>query len=294
MAALSNIFAMDLYFKIADVSILCRTPFVVNDSSQTSDFRIQPCEAEMEFRFIPVKSLQSPAAGGVWMADSCYTTYECGTTTYHYANRNELPYCRVIYQYEQPHYLCCEYLAGHENLMKSSNNIMHLLELESFLLHGNTLLLHASFIRSRGRGILFSGPSGIGKSTQAALWQSFMGAEVLNGDRAGLRKTDEGWTAFGLPYAGTSGICRNESASITAIVILRQYSQNRLSILSKKTAFSLLYPELTVHRWDPHFVNRAVDLLLNLLESVPVYLLECLPDEDAVRTLEKKLTERGE
>lgn len=47
------------------------------------------------------------------------------------------------------------------------------------------LVLHSAYIVTRGgEGILFSGPSGIGKSTQAALWERFAGARTVNGDRA--------------------------------------------------------------------------------------------------------------
>lgn len=51
------------------------------------------------------------------------------------------------------------------------------------------LVLHSAYIVTRqGEGILFSGPSGIGKSTQAALWQHYGAAQTVNGDRALVRK----------------------------------------------------------------------------------------------------------
>ena len=50
-----------------------------------------------------------------------------------------------------------------------------------------------------------------------------------------------------------------------------------------------IYPEITIHRWDPDFVAKALDLFLELCIDVPVYLQECLPDEGAVRTLEERL-----
>ena len=46
------------------------------------------------------------------------------------------------------------------------------------------LVLHSSYVLTQsGAAVLFSGPSGIGKSTQAALWQQYAGADVINGDR---------------------------------------------------------------------------------------------------------------
>ena len=52
------------------------------------------------------------------------------------------------------------------------------------------LLLHASLIDYGGSGILFVGNSGVGKTTQAELWQQHLGAEILNGDKALVRLLD--------------------------------------------------------------------------------------------------------
>ena len=79
----------------------------------------------------------------------------------------------------------CDYVRGMESYMNHSHNLCDLLGLETLLLKYDGLLLHSSFIRWRGEGILFSAPSGTGKSTQADLWVKYEDAEILNGDRAG-------------------------------------------------------------------------------------------------------------
>ena len=144
-------------------------------------------------------------------------------------------------------------------------------------------------IKYEEKAIAFSGPSGVGKSTHADLWRTHLGATILNGDRAALRQTGEGWTAYGCPYAGTSGIYCNDSAPLAAIVVLRQGEQNHLRPVSAAEAFRYLYPEMTVHHWDAAFVAAATDLCANLITSVPVYLLECLPERDAALLVQKGL-----
>ena len=89
------------------------------------------------------------------------------------------------------------------------------------------LVLHSAYIVTpAGEAILFSGPSGIGKSTQAALWERFAGARTVNGDRALVRPVER--TVGGVFYAGTSGICQNVTAPLRAVVLLGQAAENRV------------------------------------------------------------------
>ena len=157
------------------------------------------------------------------------------------------------------------------------------------LLQHSGLLMHASLIKYENSAIAFAGPSGAGKSTQAELWRTYLGAEVLNGDRAALRKDRDFWMAYGSPFAGTSGIYRNESAPLAAIVLPKKSEENRLTKITPVQAFSQLYPELTIHHWDKAYVEKATDLCLQLLAQIPVYCLECRPDEAAALLVKKGL-----
>ena len=78
-------------------------------------------------------------------------------------------------------------------------------------------------------------------------------------------------------------------------MVLRQGPENRLRDAGPAEAFAALFPELTVHRWEPAFVEQAADLLLAVLDRVPVYRLECRPDREAVELLcARVLQEAGE
>ena len=92
--------------------------------------------------------------------------------------------------------------------------------------------------------------------------------------------------AYGLPFAGSSRIYRNEAAPIAAIIALRQASENCVRQMSVSEAWRYLYPQLTFHHWVSRDVEKAIDLLGKLLAEVPVYLLECRPDRGAVQVVE--------
>ena len=180
-------------------------------------------------------------------------------------------------------------LEAYLSYFQGTSGIFNRIGLETLLLQHKGLLLHASLIEYRGIALAFTGPSGVGKSTQADLWHRCAGAHILNGDRAALRKLPHGWQAYGSPHAGSSGIYINGSAPLKALIVLRQGKENNLQPLGYTEALHCLYQELTVHHWERDFVAAATDLCLDLLENIPVYLLECRPEESAVQLLKEGL-----
>lgn len=77
-----------------------------------------------------------------------------------------------------------------------------------------TILLHGSFVEYNGNGIVFTGYSGIGKTTQAQLWKKHLGADIINGDKVFIRDFDDGVYAYGLPWKGSSPYCLNKKAPL--------------------------------------------------------------------------------
>lgn len=157
---------------------------------------------------------------------------------------------------------------------------------ERMLLEKEGFLLHASLINWQGKGIAFSAASGIGKSTQASLWERYRNAEIINGDRAGIRRIEKGvYYAYGSPMAGSSGVVKNKKVPLNSIVLLRQAKENRIRRAGVKEAFTALYKETLMNTWNPIFMQKMTELLFQVVSEVPIYILECRPDEEAVEIL---------
>lgn len=171
-------------------------------------------------------------------------------------------------------------------------HFLHLIGIEEVLIKKGAFLLHSSVVQMNGQMVLFSGPSGIGKSTQSQLWEKKLGAEIINGDRCIIRKKNNVFWGSGSPWCGTSGIYRNEMAPIKGIFILKQSTENRVRRLGAE-AFSLLYQQSIVNMWDEGFVEKITDLIIELLLEVPVYELSCRPEEEAVLLAYQTLFEGG-
>lgn len=167
----------------------------------------------------------------------------------------------------------------------SPKQTLRCMELPHLLADHEGVLLHCAWIRWNGRGILFTAPSGTGKSTQAQLWCDLMGAELINGDRAAIRIHNGHAFAFGVPMSGSSDVRRNETMPIEAIVYLSQAKDCRIERLRGVWAFRRLWEGCTVPTWDRGDVERITDIVGRIISQVPVFHLACTPDRRAVELL---------
>lgn len=158
------------------------------------------------------------------------------------------------------------------------------LPLSHMLLKFDAFVLHGAYILVNGEAVIFSAPSGTGKSTQAELWRRHRSAAVINGDRVLVRKGADGFTAGGIYFAGTSGICENVTAPLRAIVVLGQAKQNSLRRCTGSQALHSLFGQSACCDIDGEPV-RLVGLMSELINSTEILKLDCLPDVSAVEML---------
>ena len=171
----------------------------------------------------------------------------------------------------------------------STNLILKLLNIPRQIIDFGGVFLHSSFIAYQGKAILFTGQKQIGKSTQAALWKAHRGAEIVNGDRTLIRKTEGEYRAFGSPYCGTSDICLKRELPLSAVVILSQGEANTVRPASIRESFAAMLDGSTFDTWDKQKTASAATICGDIAAEVPFYHLTCTPDENAVKALEEIL-----
>lgn len=160
------------------------------------------------------------------------------------------------------------------------------IHLEELLLENQALILHSASIIYKDHAVLFTAPSGTGKTTQTDLWHRYLeDVEDLNGDRTLLQCTPNGWYACGFPICGSSGRCEQKAAPIRAVVILRQGAEDKIYELSPAQKTALLYSEVTVPHFQRTYIEKAMGLLEDFIREIPVFLYSCTMQESAVTTL---------
>ena len=148
-----------------------------------------------------------------------------------------------------------------------------------------TVLFHAAAVSHEGRGYMFLGPSGTGKSTHASLWQRYIaGTALVNDDNPVVRIDEDGTaTVYGSPWSGKTPCYRNVSYPLSGIVVLSQAPYNKIQRLSGIYAYAALVESISGKRWDERIADGLHQTENALASSVPVWHLECLPDEAAAR-----------
>lgn len=171
--------------------------------------------------------------------------------------------------------------------------IIRMLPIRAVFQKFGVMFFHAAQIVYRDRGILFSAPSGTGKTTQAKLWRDLRGAEIVCGDRTLVRCVNNEYVTFGYPLDGSQPVRTGKIFKLGAIVIPEQGMSNFVERLNPFKGAYTLMPQTVIDTWNAEMRSDMLQKILTLMESIPIYRLVCTPDFRAVDVLEQKIKNDG-
>ncbi|MBN1492809.1 MAG: hypothetical protein JW938_01530 [Candidatus Omnitrophica bacterium] len=147
-----------------------------------------------------------------------------------------------------------------------------------------------------GRGFVFAGKSGDGKTTTARLWHKHTKAMVLNDDRIIVRKEAGTFVIYGSPWHGEFSDyldSKIESARLNVLFFIHHSSKNVAEKVSGAEAFKLLYPALFPTFWDKEGLESIASLCQHVIKNVPCYRLGFVNDKSII-TFVRKLSRSSE
>lgn len=282
------------YYNIGGVAFSVETPVPFEDKEPYSLFSVGECQVDSEYVYSFCDTLPEPV-GELLYEEANYRAYEAGENIVRYGGffkdgrRLDPEYALTVYPKSGDMSRVSVTIPLDRDLPMKAAFIYRSLCIEHLLLRYRGIILHSSFVETDKGAILFTAPSGTGKSTQAELWRRCRDAFVVNGDCTYVRIKDGAVTANGLPFSGTSGICHNKSIPVRAIVYLTQAPENHIERLSGAGAFRVLYEGSKYDRWHDADASLGMDVISDIVLKVPMFRLDCVPDESAVKILEDEL-----
>lgn len=169
-----------------------------------------------------------------------------------------------------------------EDVNFALNNSLMLLFAFTSATHG-LLEMHASVVMNGGKGYLFLGKSGTGKSTHSKLWLKHIpGTELLNDDNPILRLMSDGSArVYGSPWSGKTPCYKAKDVPAGAVVRIRQAPFNKITRYSGIEAYASLMASASSFRPFRELAEGWHRTLEGLAGSLPCYILDCLPDQAA-------------
>ena len=152
------------------------------------------------------------------------------------------------------------------------------------MLQYDTWLMHGAVVATKDMGaVIFTAPSGIGKTTHMKLWlEHIPGAFVVNGDKPLLRFAGDSCEVCGTPWAGKEAMQTNIILPLRAICFLERGDKNEI----EKSTFDEYYPMLFQQTYRPSEQSamiKTMELIKRVGTSVPLYRLRCNMDPEAAK-----------
>jgi len=149
------------------------------------------------------------------------------------------------------------------------------------LSQGKGLLCHACGIDDHGKGYLFLGNSGDGKSTTARLCFDH-GLTVLNDDRIVVREEEGTFWMHGTPWHGDFKEHSSHGLPIVKLFFLRHGNKNFAQAKRGAEAVSMLLARSFPPFWDKEGMAFTIDHCHRLVSKIPCYELTFVRDAEMI------------
>lgn len=241
--------------------------------TMTIDDSMQPCWQGQRMGYFPCNA-----------AD--FEVYRQGESAYRILILNERKVPCAFMQTDQMMRNITVATRGNEGMTSFGINNALMLAYTYCTAGSRTLLMHSSVVENGGKGYMFLGASGRGKSTHSDLWVKHIdGSTLINDDNPVVRISDDGTpTVYGSPWSGKRPVYKNVHYPIGGFAAIEQSKQNSIRREGIPSAFGILLGSCSTMKFDKRVHILVCGTISRLLEKLPVHTLQCRPDEDAAKT----------
>jgi len=285
--------ATHLYYRIGGITfgLHAEGDLLLSPERELSAFAVEPGSADVNLQVSWADSLKAPSSTPLFHSGGLWSLF-AEASGYRFSFLSPLlgmtPYKEA--------WLDSEFRSGRVLLSRrffDTDRPVYPLEYpldELLMIHrlsqGEGVEVHAVGISDEnGRGHLFLGHSGAGKSTTARLWLDRPGVRILSDDRIILRARDGQIWMYGTPWHGDAGIASPDSALLTGIYLLEHGNSNEQFLLPLGRAAAELFTRSFVTHHSGEGIRFTLEFLDRVARAVPCSIFKFVPDESAVEAI---------
>lgn len=149
--------------------------------------------------------------------------------------------------------------------------------------------IHSASILYQDKAWLFSGHSGMGKSTHTALWHEQIHTPYLNGDLNLIGEEDGKLKVYGMPWCGTSGIYTTKTQDLGGIVLLGRDSRDHLEELGVAEKIVRVMQRMISPAWTKEQMEVNLEFAERIAAKSQVYYLKCTKNPSAVAPIKSRI-----
>ena len=154
--------------------------------------------------------------------------------------------------------------------------------------HG-MVALHSASILYKDKLWLFSGHSGMGKSTHTNLWKEHFGTPVINGDLNLLAMENDLPVAHGIPWCGTSGIYDTTTYPLGGIILVNRGTSDYTEEITTDQQQLLVSQRLISPSWTKELWEKNLEVVEQVTENILVCKLFCTKEKSAAEAMKKRV-----
>jgi len=149
--------------------------------------------------------------------------------------------------------------------------------------------LHSASILYKGKAWLFSGRSGMGKSTHTNLWKKLYNTPIINGDLNLLGMENGTPVVYGIPWCGTSGMYDTKTHILGGIILLKQAPEDFIEKLSEDKKQLLVCQRLISPTWSPELFDKNISIIEKIVSKILICKLNCTKENSSAEVMKQHI-----
>lgn len=221
-----------------------------------------------------------------WLVVKCDTD----TEVFSYAVDTISPISKVVYKKNDR---CAWIYINKEKY--NYDTMVSLIESTPFLmlnmlvqLENRGFFVHTSAFDMQGKGMLFSGKSGAGKTTLTSLISKYSDYKVLTDETAIVKLCGDKIMIYGTPWKGSGAqFYSNSGCVLKQINFIYHGLENKMESIENEEAIRLLIKQSFPYFWDKKSMAKLFSIINGIIYKVEMKKLFFLPNETAVNYIKR-------